>query len=77
MQKLRIRHFLATLPLVIAIGMPGAAQGCTVGLFANAESAFDGYTLLAPHQHPSTYLLDMNGEQVNMWEHEFSVGAAR
>ncbi len=75
MQNLRIRLVLAILSLVIVVGKPTAAQERTVGLFINEESAFDGYTLLAPHQHPSTYLLDMNGEQVNMWEHEFNVGS--
>ena len=51
------------------------AQEQTVGLFLNDARAFQGYTLIAPHQHPSTYLIDIDGQIVNDWQHEFNVGS--
>ena len=39
----------------------------TVGLFLNDPRAFVGYTLLAPKQYTSTYLIDNNGKVVHEW----------
>ena len=39
----------------------------TVGLFLNTSKAFVGYTLLAPKQFTSTYLIDNNGKIVHQW----------
>jgi len=39
----------------------------TVGLFLNDPRAFTGYTLLAPKQYTSTYLIDNQGKVVHKW----------
>jgi uncharacterized protein YceK len=39
----------------------------TVGLFLNDPRAYTGYTLLAPKQYTSTYLIDNNGKIVHQW----------
>ena len=48
-----------------AFSSSDAAQ--TVGLFLNDPRAFVGYTLLAPKQYTSTYLIDNNGKIVHSW----------
>lgn len=40
----------------------------TVGLLYHTESTFEGYTLLAPVESKSTYLINNCGEVVNTWE---------
>lgn len=52
------------------------AQEDTVGLFVNEIEAYDGYTLLAPLFHNSTYLIDNNGEVVHSWTHELKPAGA-
>jgi len=44
------------------------------GLIVNEPAAFPGYTLFAPLNHNSTYLIDMQGEIVHKWDHEDQVG---
>ncbi len=44
------------------------AQEQTVGLFINDTAAFDGYTLFAPNNSTTTYLINMNGLLVHKWE---------
>lgn len=46
----------------------------TVGLFLNEPSAFDGYTLFAPNFSEYTYLIDMDGYVVNIWESDYRPG---
>lgn len=36
--------------------------------------AYNGYTLFAPSLHKSTYLLDMEGDIVHEWKHEYNPG---
>ena len=43
------------------------------GLIANKPAAFQGYTLFAPLNHKSTYLINMEGEIVHQWDHEEQV----
>ncbi len=74
--KMKRSYWLLAAWLLMAAGWTTAqAQEQTVGLFLNDERAFQGYTLIAPHQHPSTYLIDMDGQMVNSWQHEFNVGS--
>jgi hypothetical protein len=43
------------------------AQTQSVGIFLNTAASYDGYTLLAPLQDSTTYLLDNCGRIVNSW----------
>ncbi len=65
-----------TAAFLIVVHNPARAQDRTVGLLLNEPGSFAGYTLIAPHQHPSTYLVDMDGMYVNVWEHEFNIGSS-
>lgn len=40
------------------------------------ERAFDGYTLFAPLQLTSTYLIDLDGQVVHQWESDYTPGNA-
>jgi len=46
----------------------------TVGLFTNEPTALDGYTLLAPIESKTTYLIDNCGDIVHTWSSLFSLG---
>ena len=48
----------------------------TVGLFVNEASAFEGYTLFAPQQYTTTYLIDNDGLLVHSWESAYTPGNA-
>jgi hypothetical protein len=43
-------------------------QKRTVGLFLNDTRAWPGYTLMAPKQYTSTYLLNNQGQAVHTWK---------
>jgi hypothetical protein len=49
---------------------PAAAPGTEAkrGLVVRSEGAFEGYTLFAPLQSTTTYLVDMDGRVVHRWE---------
>ena len=57
-------------------GTPVRAQEQTIGLFLNDDRAFEGYTLITPLWHPSTYLINNEGLVVHAWTHEFQPGSA-
>src|SRR5262245_546139 len=40
----------------------------TVGLFRNMPESFDGYTLFAPSNNTTTYLIDNQGRKVHSWQ---------
>ena len=46
----------------------------TVGVFANEEESFNGYTLLAPMSSRNTYLIDNCGYEVHSWPSEYRPG---
>lgn len=46
----------------------------TVGLYLNEESAFNGYTLLAPSSAKTTYLMNNCGEVVHSWDSNYTPG---
>ncbi len=47
----------------------------TVGLFIHdTEKAFEGYTLFAPMQSKTTYLMDNEGNFVHSWESDYTPG---
>ncbi len=46
------------------------------GLRVHEEGAFPGYTLFAPLQSGSTYLVDMRGEVVHEWKTEYGPGVS-
>ncbi|MFQ5571450.1 MAG: aryl-sulfate sulfotransferase, partial [Rhodothermales bacterium] len=57
--------------LLIATGWTSTqAQEQTVGLFLNDDRAYEGYTLLPPLFHNTTYLISNDGLAVHSWEHE-------
>jgi len=61
------RFILAVLSLTIVFESSNA-QKQTVGLFTNDTAAFEGYTLFAPINSTTTYLIDMDGLLVHKWE---------
>ena len=48
----------------------------TVGLFQQSPSAFNGYTLFAPLQNQTTYLIDNCGLLVNSWQSSLRPGSS-
>jgi hypothetical protein len=50
------------------------AQEQTVGLFINEAGSFEGYTLFAPMQYSTTYLIDNNGLLVRSWDSDYNPG---
>jgi hypothetical protein len=60
--------------LLLALLAPAQEKPGEWGLIANKPAAFQGYTLFAPLNHKSTYLINMAGEVVHQWEHEDQVG---
>ncbi|HIF42067.1 MAG TPA: hypothetical protein EYQ74_13370 [Planctomycetes bacterium] len=44
------------------------------GLIQASEGAVDGYTLIAPLRSTTTWLVDMQGEEVHRWESKYSAG---
>ncbi len=50
------------------ITQAAVSQEQTVGIFLNTPEAFNGYTLVTPYLHNTTYLIDNCGEVVNKWE---------
>ena len=65
-----------TVCILLAIGCQVEAQEQTVGLFLNDSTSFEGYTLFAPMQFTTTYLIDNNGMIVNKWESDYLPGLA-
>jgi hypothetical protein len=58
-------------------GSPGGKErGEPRGLVRHKEGAFEGYTLIAPLRSRNTYLLDMAGQAVHVWEGEDAPGNA-
>ncbi|MFQ6091719.1 MAG: aryl-sulfate sulfotransferase [bacterium] len=58
--------------IVTFVSLNGQEQ--TVGLFLNDSTAFNGYTLFAPLQYTTTYLIDNNGLLVHSWGSNFFPG---
>ena len=46
----------------------------TVGMFMNEEGSYDGYTLFAPLQYTTTYLIDNEGRLVHSWDSAYTPG---
>lgn len=62
-----MRKFL-WLYIVFAFYLMGKAQTRTVGLMLNnTEKVFNGYTLFAPKQYHTTYLINNEGRIMNQW----------
>lgn len=67
-----VRCVLTVLFIFYIITYKGMAQGQTVGLFINDSAAFNGYTLFAPNNSTTTYLIDMNGLLIHQWESAYT-----
>ena len=67
---------LQAIAVLVLLQATGSTQneGAERGLVLNDESAFQGYTLIAPLRSKTTYLLDMQGEIVHTWESEYPPG---
>lgn len=48
----------------------------TLGLFYNTPKSYDGYTLFAPNNSKTTYLINNCGEKVHSWESTHLAGVA-
>ena len=65
----------ATVLLLTATASPQlSAQPQTIGLFLNDSASFNGYTLFAPMQYRTTYLIDNNGELCRSWQSNWMPG---
>jgi Arylsulfotransferase (ASST)/Thrombospondin type 3 repeat len=78
----RVLRFLLLAWLIAFAAHWGAprldSQERTVGLFLNSEGAFPGYTLFAPMDYTTTYLIDNEGRLVHSWQSSrWSAGAAK
>ncbi len=64
-------YWLLAVGLLMGAGWaPVLVQSQTVGLFLHDDRASEGYTLITPLFHNSTYLVDNDGQLVHSWEHE-------
>jgi len=61
---------------LIVIPSLWSQTGNTVGLILNTENSYNGYTMLAPINSNSTYLLDNCGYVVNSWESDYGPALA-
>jgi hypothetical protein len=52
----------------------GQPENRPLGLVKNEPGAFQGYTLLAPIQSTTTYLVDMQGRVVRTWKSDMTAG---
>ncbi|MEJ2628932.1 MAG: aryl-sulfate sulfotransferase, partial [bacterium] len=64
--------FLILSILTLAVHL--CAQENTVGLIVNSNESFYGYTLFAPLQNTTTYLINQNGEKIKTWQSDFLPG---
>ena len=51
---------------------PGSLTGAKDGLSINKSGAFQGYSLVAPMNSKSSYLIDMEGRIVNEWKSDYT-----
>ncbi len=58
------KRIFQTSILLVFIIFPRVTLGVTD---VNASKTFDGYTLIAPNFHTTTYLIDMDGNVVHYW----------
>lgn len=56
------------------VGPASAPAGQKKGLVLNGEAALAGYTLFAPLNSTTTYLVDMKGEVAHSWPSQYSPG---
>ncbi|HEX6311129.1 MAG TPA: aryl-sulfate sulfotransferase [Acidimicrobiia bacterium] len=58
-----------------AAGGSGAGgAGAETGVTLVADGAYEGYTLIAPSESATTYLVDLDGEVVHEWDADFTPG---
>lgn len=65
---------LLALTVLFSVAAPARAQQ-TVGLFQNDPGSLRGYTLFAPLQGTTTYLINHRGKLVNSWQSDYRPGA--
>ncbi|MAT82217.1 MAG: arylsulfotransferase (ASST) [Phycisphaerae bacterium] len=62
--------------VVLASGSTTALGERTVGILQHEPGAFPGYTLFAPLNGYTTYLIDNDGRVVNQWESDYLPGVS-
>ena len=67
-------EIIATIGLLLPLIFPAPARSATAGLPVDEPEAFEGYTLFAPMQSTTTYLIDNQGRLVHSWESDFTPG---
>lgn len=67
------KRLAAIIILISATAINGISQK-TVGLFTNTADAYNGYTLFAPLNYNTTYLIDNCGEIINTWQSQHRPG---
>ncbi len=81
-QRMGRQHFVAFFAIAVtaiwglgrAVAQPpfGAPSGGPAGVSTNLPAAYQGYTLVAPMNSTTTYLIDLEGRIVNQWESDYT-----
>src|SRR5262245_4377432 len=84
--KMNRLHGIAAFAVLALAATPVSAQGANqkdgqagkgkVGLILNDPRAFQGYTLFSPGRQKNTFLIDMQGRAVKIWECDCEPGIA-
>ena len=72
--NLRLRSFILCLTIILFSSVFIFAQERTVGLLIKEDAAYEGYTLFAPLNSTTTYLIDINGNLVHSWQSNYKPG---
>jgi len=65
---------VATATAPVAAGGSGSDPDPADAVKVNRDGAFEGYTLIAPSESKTTYLVDLDGEVVHEWGADFTPG---
>jgi len=74
--NIKIKSILATIATILILTAAPFAQNQPqeTGLILKKDTAFAGYTLFAPLGATVTFLIDMEGRIVNVWESDYQPG---
>ncbi len=67
-------HFIKSFLLILFF--LGQIKAQTIGVLENSQESFNGYTLFAPNNGKTSYLIDNCGNQINSWSSDFPPAAS-
>jgi len=75
---MRLRYIYVSIILIFSFNtshiIDVCAQNNTMGLIDNKQGSLSGYTLFAPLQYTTTYLINQEGEKIKTWKSDFQPG---